>query len=78
MPETSMKRLCPEEYMQAVRILNANRGGWKHGLQQLEVLRAELSKASLAWLRTGEGLTQRISTEQGFELPVWRRPTPDN
>ncbi len=26
-----------EEYLQAVRILNANRGGWKHGLQQLEV-----------------------------------------
>jgi len=26
-----------EEYLQAVRILNANRGGWKFGLQQMEV-----------------------------------------
>ena len=26
-----------DEYLQAVKILNANRGGWKYGLQQMEV-----------------------------------------
>ena len=35
-----------EEYLQAVRILNANRGGWKYGLQQMEVFEGGALRAS--------------------------------